>query len=176
VQNLSFSSSILLTCKSFWQIPFSECTFFNYFHGFVIRVKFCVFRILISKKRIKIFWGHYVQIWVLFGNNIMQIHKKWLIQFKNFFNKPLKEYYLASFHWWIPSSCENHCNLMYTPDERADTFSLSRLFPSLLSGADNTSRKQMKSSKGRASIFLHNKAESCSQCCGSASLSCGSGC
>ncbi len=33
---------------------------------------------------------------------------------KNFFNKHFKEYYLASFCWWIPSSCENHCNLLYT--------------------------------------------------------------
>ncbi len=31
---------------------------------------------------------------------------------KNFFYKHFKEYYLAPFCWWIPSSCENHCNLM----------------------------------------------------------------
>ncbi len=42
----------------------------------------------------------------------MQIRKKWLYQVKNFFNKHFKEYYLASFCWWISSSCENHCNLM----------------------------------------------------------------
>ncbi len=41
----------------------------------------------------------------------MQIRKKWLNQLKNFINKHFKEYYLASFCWWIPSSCENHCNL-----------------------------------------------------------------
>ena len=34
-------------------------------------------------------------------------------QLKNFFNKHFKEYYLASFSWWIPSSCENHCSLLY---------------------------------------------------------------
>ncbi len=44
----------------------------------------------------------------------MQIRKKWLNQLKNFFNKHFKEYYLASFFWWIPSSCENHCNLITT--------------------------------------------------------------
>ncbi len=41
----------------------------------------------------------------------MQIRKKWLNQLKNFFNKHFKEYYLASFCWWIPSSCENHGTL-----------------------------------------------------------------
>jgi hypothetical protein len=44
----------------------------------------------------------------------MQIRKKWLNQLKNFFNKHFNEYYLASFCWWIPSSCENHCNLACT--------------------------------------------------------------
>jgi hypothetical protein len=44
----------------------------------------------------------------------MQILKNWLNQSENFFNKHFKEYYLASFCWWIPSSCENHCNLMNT--------------------------------------------------------------
>ncbi len=57
-------------------------------------------------------WSTYMSI---FGNSIMQIRKKWLNQLKNFFNKHFKEYYLASFCWWIPSSCENHCNLEYTP-------------------------------------------------------------
>ncbi len=46
------SSFILLIYKSFLQITFSGCTFFNYFHGFEISVKFCVFWILVSKKRI----------------------------------------------------------------------------------------------------------------------------
>ncbi len=49
---------------------------------------------------------------VFFGNSRMQIRKKWLNQLKNFFNKHCKQYYLASFCWWIPSSCENHCNLV----------------------------------------------------------------
>ncbi len=44
----------------------------------------------------------------------MQIRKKWLNQLKNFFNKHFWEYYLASFCWWISSSCENHCTLMFT--------------------------------------------------------------
>jgi hypothetical protein len=42
----------------------------------------------------------------------MQIRKKWLNQLKNLLNKPFKEYYLASFCWWIPSRCENHCTLL----------------------------------------------------------------
>jgi hypothetical protein len=44
----------------------------------------------------------------------MQIRKKWLNQVKTFFNKHFKEHYLASFCWLIPSSCENHCNLIRT--------------------------------------------------------------
>jgi hypothetical protein len=45
----------------------------------------------------------------------MQFRKKWLNQLKNFFNKHFKEYYLATFCYWIPSSCENHCNLTDMP-------------------------------------------------------------
>ncbi len=44
----------------------------------------------------------------------MQNPKKWLNQLKNFFNKRFWEYYLASFCWWISSSCENHCTLVST--------------------------------------------------------------
>ncbi len=43
----------------------------------------------------------------------MQIRKKWLNQLKNCFNKRFWEYYSASFCWWISSSCENHCTLLY---------------------------------------------------------------
>ncbi len=43
----------------------------------------------------------------------MQIRKKWLNQLKNFFNKHFKEYYFAFFWRWVPSSCENHCTLIY---------------------------------------------------------------
>ncbi len=68
----------------------------------------------VKKERKKI-WGHGVHIWVFFGNSIMKIRKKWLNQLKNFFNKHFKEYYLASFCLWIPSSCEKHCNLLRTP-------------------------------------------------------------
>ncbi len=56
-------------------------------------------------------WSTYMSI---FGNIRMQIRKKWPNQFKNFFNKHFKEYYLAAFCWWIPSSCENHCTLLPT--------------------------------------------------------------
>jgi hypothetical protein len=44
----------------------------------------------------------------------MQIRKKWLNQLKKNFYKRFWEYYLASFCWWISSSCENHCTLGYT--------------------------------------------------------------
>ncbi len=54
-----------------------------------------------------------MHIWVYVRTSRMQIRKKWLNQLKNFFNKRFWEYYLASFCWWISSSCENHCTLMY---------------------------------------------------------------
>ena len=113
VKNQRFSSSILLTCKSIWQITFSGWIFFDYFHRFEISVKFCEFWILICHKRTKKFWGHWVHIWVYVRTSRMQIRKKWLNQLKNFFNKHFCEYYLASFCWWISSSCENHCTLMH---------------------------------------------------------------
>ncbi len=50
VQSWSLSSSILLTCKRFWQITFSGCTFFQNFHRFEISVRFCVFMILKCEK------------------------------------------------------------------------------------------------------------------------------
>ena len=84
--NWSLYTSILLIWNSFWQTTFSVYTF-------------CVFWIVICKKE----WGI----------SIMQIRKQWLNQLKNFFNKHFEEYYLASFCWWIPSSCESHCNLLY---------------------------------------------------------------
>ncbi len=40
-----------------------------------------------------------------------------LTNWKTFLTKIGKEYYLASFCWWIPSSCENHFNLMRIPDK-----------------------------------------------------------
>ncbi len=48
-----FSSSILLTCKSVWQITFSGWIFLDYFHRFEISIKFCEFWILICHKRTK---------------------------------------------------------------------------------------------------------------------------
>ena len=56
VKNQRFFSSILLTCKSVWQITFCWWIFFDYFHRFEISVKFCEFRILICQKRTKFFW------------------------------------------------------------------------------------------------------------------------
>ncbi len=100
-----------VTAKSVWHITFSGWIFLYYFHRFEISVKFCEFWILICQKRTKKFWGHWVHIWVYVRTSRMQICKKWLNQLKNFFNKHFFEYYLASFCWWISSSCENHCTL-----------------------------------------------------------------
>jgi hypothetical protein len=41
----------------------------------------------------------YKNFGVFFGNSRMQIRKKWLNQMTIFFNKHLKEYYLALFGW-----------------------------------------------------------------------------
>ena len=60
MKNQRFSSSILLNCKSFWQITFLGGFFFSYFHRFEISVKFCEFWILKCQKRKKNFWGHRV--------------------------------------------------------------------------------------------------------------------
>jgi hypothetical protein len=90
VQNWSLFSSILLTCKSFWQISFSRYTFFKIFP----------------------------RIW-----NQRKIPHN---QMENFFDKHLKEYYLASFCRWIPSSCENHCNLLDTCSNSSNSNSNSR--------------------------------------------------
>ncbi len=69
------------------------------------------------KKNKKNIWGHWVH---------MQIRKKWLNQLKNFFYKHFWEYYLESFCWWISSSCENHCTILYSP---SFTEYLSMLLP-----------------------------------------------
>ena len=108
VQNWSLYSSLLQTCKSFWQITFSGYTFFKLFPRIWNQRKILRF---LDTHMLKKFWGHGVHIWVFFGNSRMQIRKKWLNQLENFFYKHCKEYYLASFGWWIPSSCENHSNL-----------------------------------------------------------------
>jgi hypothetical protein len=113
VQNWSLASSILLTYTSFWQITFSGYTFFKLFPQIWNQRKILRFLYSYVKKEIKKFWGHWVHIWVFFGNSRMQIRKKWLNWLKNDFNKHFKEYYLASFCWWIPSSCENHCTLVH---------------------------------------------------------------
>jgi hypothetical protein len=88
-------------------------TFFKLFPRIWNQRKILRFLYSYVKKEIKNFWGHGVHIWVFFENIRMQIRKKWLNQLKNFFNKHFKEYHLTSFCWWIPSSCENHCNLVF---------------------------------------------------------------
>ncbi len=52
----------------------------------------------------------YMSIYVRISR--MRIRRKWLDRLKNFCNNHFWEYYLASFCWWISSSCENHCTLM----------------------------------------------------------------
>ncbi len=87
VQNCSLYSSLLLTCKSFWQITFSRYTFFKLFPQIWNQRK--ILRFLdthILKNKLKNF-GVMEYIWVFFGNSIMQIRKKWLNQLKNLFNK-----------------------------------------------------------------------------------------
>ena len=115
MQNWSLYSSLLLTCISFWQITFSRYPFFKLFPRIWNQrkiLRFCDIHML--KKKEKIFrvieWVH---IWVFFGNSRIQIRKKWLNQLKNFYSKHFKEYYLASFCWWISSSYENHCTLVH---------------------------------------------------------------
>jgi hypothetical protein len=79
----------------------------TYFYGFEISGKFCVCFILIFKN---LFLGS-LNTYVRISRTIrMQIRKKWLNQLRNFSYKHFKEYYLAPFCWWIPSSCENRCN------------------------------------------------------------------
>ncbi len=113
VKNQRFSPSILLTCKSVWQIAFSGRIFSWLLYRFENSVKVLRILILICQKRTKKFWGHWVPIWVYVRTSRMQIRKKWLNQLKNFFNKHFWEYYLASFCWWISSRCENYCTLLY---------------------------------------------------------------
>ncbi len=118
MKNLSFFSSILLTCKSVWQKTFSGRTFFQLFPQIWNQRK--ILHIELNK-----FWGHWVHIWVFIRTSRMQIRKKCLNQLKNFFNKHFWEYYLASFCWWISSSCENHCYLVYSVYKSQVTPSLS---------------------------------------------------
>jgi hypothetical protein len=55
VQNWSLSSSILLTCKNFWQITFSRYTFFKLFPRIWNQRKILRFLYSYFKKEIKIF-------------------------------------------------------------------------------------------------------------------------
>ncbi len=80
------------------------------------------------KKKKKI-WGHRVHIWVYVRTSRMQIRKKWLNQLKNFFYKRFWEYYLASFCWWISSSCENHCTLIHSHLQRYLVISTVKFYP-----------------------------------------------
>jgi hypothetical protein len=83
---LELSSTILLTCKCFWQITFSRYTIFKLFPRIWNQRKILRFLYSYVKKEIKIFRGHGVHTWVFFGNSRMQIRKKRLDQFENFFN------------------------------------------------------------------------------------------
>jgi hypothetical protein len=94
---LEFVPFYTTTCTNFRQINFSRYTFFNLFPRIWNRrgiLRF--FRYSYVKKEIIILgsWSTYMSI---FGNSRMQIRKKWLNQWKDFFNRYFKEYYLASF-------------------------------------------------------------------------------
>ncbi len=114
MQNWSLSSSIILTCTSFWQITFSMYIFFKLLPRIWNQRKILRFFIGTHMKRNKKIMGSWS---TFFGNSRMPIRKKWLNQSKNFIKKHFKEYYLASFCWWIPSSCENHWTLVCMPSE-----------------------------------------------------------
>ncbi len=65
VQNGSLSSSLLLTCTSFWQITFSRYTFFQIISTDLKSAQNSAFFLYsYVKKEIKKFWGHGVHIWV----------------------------------------------------------------------------------------------------------------
>ncbi len=115
MKNWSLSSSVPWTCKGFWQITFSGCIFFSIISTDVKSAwNSAHFGYTYAKKEVKKLWSlSTYTVWVLFGTNKMRIRKKWRMQLKNLFNKHFWEYYLASFCWWIPSSCENHCNLVH---------------------------------------------------------------
>ncbi len=49
---------------------------------------------------------------IIYGIACLTNIKTWA-QLHSSVHKHFKEYYLASFCWWIPSSCENHCNLVH---------------------------------------------------------------
>jgi hypothetical protein len=113
VKNQRFSSSILLTCKSVWQITFSVSIFFSRLFPQIWNQR-KILRILnthMPKKNKKNFGViEYIYEFMLelveckfTGNGLTN----W-----KFFNKHFWEYYLASFCWWISSSCENHCTVV----------------------------------------------------------------
>jgi hypothetical protein len=77
----------------FSQITFFGCTSSSYIHEFEIRIKFCIFLILVyAKKRIKTFFWviEYSTFVSILRTSRMQSRKKWLNQLENLFNKHFK--------------------------------------------------------------------------------------
>ncbi len=104
---------LLLTCKSVWQITFYGWIFSRLFPQIWNQRK--ILRILnthMPQKTIKIFGViEYIYEYIL---ELVECKfaRNGLTNWKTFFNKHFWEYYLASFCWWISSSCENHCTLL----------------------------------------------------------------
>ncbi len=77
-----------ITTKVFCKQLFLGALFSYYFHGFETSVTFCVFSILIFKKRNKKNLGALCIVRVsIFGTSRMQIRKNWLNQLKKCYNK-----------------------------------------------------------------------------------------
>ncbi len=104
VQNKSLSSSILLTCKNF-----SGCTFFKWFPQIWNQRKILhSFDTHMPKKNIKN-WSHLVHFWVFLELVECKFARNGLTNWKTFLTDIFKN---IIWHLWVPSSCENHCNLV----------------------------------------------------------------
>ncbi len=85
--------STVLTCKSFWQVTFLRAHFPNYFNGFGISVKFCVFLIYCTvptcaKKEIKSF----LKVSSLHGKDLIHVsYFRWTGAGKNYVSRFIAE-------------------------------------------------------------------------------------
>ncbi len=92
-QNLEFALSSITNLLKFSANNFSMVIFSQLFQQMWNQRKILrIFEYSYAEKQLNFFGGH----WVLESLR-MQIHKKWLNQLKNVFNKHFKEYYLATF-------------------------------------------------------------------------------
>ena len=85
---LKFYTTYLLT---FWQITFLVALFPNYIHGFEIRQKFCIFLILVCKKRKNIFGSlSIIHMWVFCGLLECRVARNGLTNWKTFLTNIFK--------------------------------------------------------------------------------------